>query len=95
VIGKELAVGLINGLLLASIAGSVSYAWCGTALIGVLLGAAMVVNLAVAALAGILIPLTLERLHVDPAVASGVFLTALTDSVGFFTFLGLATVFLV
>ncbi len=95
VIGKELAVGLINGLLIASIAGSVSYAWFGTALIGVLLGAAMVVNLAVAALAGILIPLTLERLKVDPAVASGVFLTALTDSVGFFTFLGLATLFLV
>jgi magnesium transporter len=95
VIGKELAVGLINGLLIASLAGAVSYLWFGTLLIGVLLAAAMVVNLAVASMAGILIPLTLERLKVDPAVASGVFLTAITDSVGFFAFLGLATLFLV
>ena len=94
VIGKEIAVGLINGIGLAMVAGLVAYLWSGTMMIGVVLACAMVANLVVAGLAGILIPLTLDRLKVDPAVASGVFLTALTDSVGFFAFLGLATIFL-
>jgi len=94
VIGKEVAVGLTNGLGLAVVAGTIAFLWSGTVKIGLVLAGAMVANLMVAGLAGILIPLTLDRLKVDPAVASGVFLTALTDSVGFFAFLGLATVFL-
>jgi magnesium transporter len=94
VIGKEMVVGLANGLGLAALAGTVAYFWFGTPLIGLVLASAMVVNLVVAGLAGILIPLSLDRLGVDPAIASGVFLTALTDTVGFFAFLGLATVFL-
>jgi len=94
VIGKEIAVGLTNGLGLAMVGGTIAYFWSGSMKIGLVLAGAMVCNLVVAGLAGILIPLTLDRLKVDPAVASGVFLTALTDSVGFFAFLGLATIFL-
>ncbi|MGE4527833.1 MAG: magnesium transporter [Rhodospirillaceae bacterium] len=94
VIGKEIAVGLANGLGLAAVGGTIAYFWSGTPKIGLVLAGAMVSNMVVAGLAGILIPLTLDRLKVDPAVASGVFLTALTDSVGFFAFLGLATIFL-
>lgn len=94
VIVKELTVGLINGLAFALLAGAVSFFWFGQATIGVVLGCAMLINLTVAALVGILVPLTLDRLRIDPAVASGVFLTAITDSLGFFAFLGLATAFL-
>jgi magnesium transporter len=94
VIGKELVVGLANGLVFAVLAGGVAYLWFHTLMIGVVLACAMVVNLAVAALAGILIPLTLDRFDIDPAIASGVFLTTVTDVVGFFAFLGLASVFL-
>ena len=94
VIGKELAVGLANGLVFAVLAGGVAYFWFHTVMIGVVLACAMVVNLAIAALAGILIPLTLDRFDIDPAIASSVFLTTVTDVVGFFAFLGLASVFL-
>lgn len=94
VIGKELAVGLTNGLVFACLAGTISYVWFGQATIGFVLGCAMVINLTIAALVGILVPLALDRFKVDPAVASGVFLTAITDSLGFFAFLGLATAFL-
>ncbi|WP_337996965.1 magnesium transporter [Oleispirillum naphthae] len=94
VIGKEVGVGLVNGLGLAVVGGTIAYFWSGNVKIGLVLAGAMVSNMVVAGLAGILIPLTLDRFKVDPAVASGVFLTALTDSVGFFAFLGLATVFL-
>ncbi|MBN2751751.1 MAG: magnesium transporter [Rhodospirillaceae bacterium] len=95
VIGKELVVGLANGLMFAGMAGAVSYFWFKTPMIGAVLACAMVVNLVVAGLAGILIPLTLDRLDIDPAVSSGVFLTTVTDIVGFFAFLGLASVFLI
>lgn len=95
VIGKELAVGLTNGLVFACLAGTISFFWFGHATIGLVLGCAMVINLTIAALVGILVPLALDRLKIDPAVASGVFLTAITDSLGFFAFLGLATAFLV
>ncbi len=94
VIGKELAVGFTNGMVFAVLAGTISYVWFGHATIGVVLGCAMVINLTIAALVGILVPLALDRLKIDPAVASGVFLTAITDSLGFFAFLGLATAFL-
>ncbi len=94
VIGKELVVGLSNGLFFAVMAGAVAYLWFQTWTIGIVLAAAMVINLVVAALAGIMIPLTLDRLRIDPAVSSGVFLTTVTDIIGFFSFLGLATLFL-
>jgi magnesium transporter len=89
VVAKELAVGGINGAVFALLAGSLAWAWFGSPVLGAVIGAAMIVNLAVAALGGALIPLGLARLGIDPAVASGVFVTTLTDVIGFFAFLGL------
>lgn len=93
-IGKELLVGLANGSMFALLAGSAAWLWFGDPMIGAIIGAAMIINLIVAALAGALVPLGLEKLGVDPAVASSVVVTTLTDVVGFFAFLGLATVIL-
>ena len=94
IVGKEVLVGFINGLMLACIIGPVAWAWFGMPLVGAVIAAAVVANLLVAGLMGSLIPLTLEKLRVDPAVASSIFLTMCTDSLGFFAFLGLATLLL-
>ena len=75
--------------------GTIVYFWFGSSPLGLVIAAAMIVNLIVAALAGILIPLGLEGLGLDPAIASGVFVTTMTDVVGFFAFLGLAAIWLV
>jgi magnesium transporter len=91
VIVKEVALGVINGVLFGVMVGFVSFLWFGKPMLGVVIGLALILNLMAAGLAGMTIPLILERLGVDPAVASGVFLTTVTDVVGFFTFLGLAT----
>ena len=91
VIVRELTVGLLNGLAFAVLTGVVAYAWFNIADLGVVIGLAMICNLTAAALAGILIPLVLERFNADPAVSSGVFVTTVTDVVGFFSFLGIAT----
>jgi len=93
VVGKELLVGLINGGIFAVLVGLIALVWYGP-LIGVVIGLAMIINLVVAGLSGALIPLGLEKLGVDPAVSSAVFLTTVTDVVGFLAFLGLASVFL-
>jgi magnesium transporter len=95
VIGRETAVGLLNGLLFALIMGGIAFYWFGSGTLGLVIGAAMIINLLVAALAGILIPLGLYALRLDPAIASGVFVTMCTDVVGFFAFLGLAAMWLV
>ncbi|MEX0745870.1 MAG: magnesium transporter [Phycisphaeraceae bacterium] len=95
VIGRETLVGLLNGLLFATLLGVVVYLWFGNDELGLVIAAAMIVNFFVAALAGILIPITLNYLDIDPAVASGVFVTTVTDVVGFFAFLGLATLWLI
>ena len=87
---KEILVGLFNGVLLALVTGLVAGVWFGEPMLGIVMAVAMVGTLIVAGLSGALIPLALERLKVDPAVASGVFLTTVTDVVGFFLFLGLA-----
>ncbi len=94
VILREASVGLINGALFAVILAAVTLVWFGSGPLGVVIAAAMVFNHVAAALAGILIPLALERLGYDPAVASSVFVTTVTDVVGFFAFLGLATIWL-
>jgi len=94
VVGRELVVGLLNGLVFALVMGLVALFWFGSSQIGMVIAAAMVVNLAVAALAGILVPVAMEKMGVDPALASGTFVTTVTDVVGFFAFLGLATVVL-
>ncbi|MGD9502231.1 MAG: magnesium transporter [Methyloceanibacter sp.] len=95
VIWRESAVGLLNGLLFALIMAAIAFFWFGSGQLGVVIGVAMVVNLFAAALAGILIPLGLDGLGLDPAIASGVFVTTVTDVVGFFAFLGLAALWLV
>ena len=94
VVRREAMVGAVNGMLFATIMATVGYLFYGSLLLGAVLGAAMIINLVVAALAGTLVPLTLERFDLDPALASGTFVTTMTDIVGFFTFLGLATMIL-
>ena len=93
-IGKEFAVGGLNGLIFAALMGAGAVLWYGDWRLGAVIAAAMVCNLVAAALAGTLIPLTLQKIGVDPAVSSTVFLTTVTDVVGFLAFLGLATLFL-
>ena len=95
VIWRESAVGLLNGLLFAVIMAAIAFFWFGSSQLGAVIGVAMIVNLLAAALAGILIPLGLDALGLDPAIASGVFVTTVTDVVGFFAFLGLAALWLV
>lgn len=94
VIGKETLVGAINGVLFAVLAGLVAWAWFQTPLLGGVIAAAMVINMLIAGLAGTLIPIALNRVGIDPAIASTVFLTTVTDVVGFFAFLGLAAIVL-
>ena len=95
VVRREVMVGLINGLCLAAMMGLAAWVLYGRNVwLGAVIAAAMVINLAVAALAGVMVPLTLERLKLDPALASGTFVTTVTDVVGFFAFLGLATLVL-
>ncbi len=89
---KEAIVGLGNGLALGVAAALIAWIWRGSPVLGVVLGAAMIVNMFVAATAGTLIPLGLRAAIVDPALASSVFITTLTDIFGFFAYLGLATV---
>lgn len=88
---RELLVGLLNGLCFAVILGFVAAAWFHINDLGVVIGLAMVCVLTAAALGGIVIPLILVRLGVDPAVSSGPFVTTVTDVIGFFSFLGIAT----
>lgn len=91
VIRREVGVGFINGAIFAVLIGLVAGLWFQDHNLGGIIAAAMIINMFAAALAGILIPLTLDRLNIDPAVASAVFVTTVTDVVGFFAFLGLAT----
>jgi magnesium transporter len=94
VIRREVAVGVINGVAFAVIMGIVGLVWFGSWQLGGVIAVAMVINLVVAGLAGIVIPVVLEKAGVDPALASGAFVTTVTDVVGFFAFLGLAVVVL-
>lgn len=94
IIGKELIVGSLNGLVFAVITGGVAWAWFDSPALGAVIASAMVINMIVAGLAGTTIPLLLERAGIDPAIASSVFLTTVTDVVGFAAFLGLAAWFL-
>ena len=93
-VAKEAAVGGLNGMIFALIMGAAVVAWYGDWRLGAVIAAAMICNLLAAALAGTLIPLGLQKFGIDPAVSSTVFLTTVTDVIGFLAFLGLATVFL-
>jgi magnesium transporter len=91
VITRELMVGLLNGIAFAVITGIAAYIWFKVPGLGFVIGLAMICNLIAAALGGILIPLLLHRLKIDPAVASSPFVTTVTDVVGFFSFLSIAS----
>jgi magnesium transporter len=91
VVMREAMVGLVNGLAFAVITGVAAVAWFKIPGLGVVIGLAIICNLIAGALGGILIPMLLERMKADPAVASGTFVTTVTDVVGFFAFLGIAT----
>jgi len=88
---REILVGLVNGLAFAVITGVAAAAWFKVPDLGLVIGLAMICNLVAGALGGILVPLVLHRFHADPAISSGVFVTTVTDVVGFFSFLGIAT----
>lgn len=94
VFGKEFSVAIMNGVLFAIVMGVVAHLWFDNLALGLVIGAAMIINLIVAGVAGILVPLTLDKLDVDPAVSSSVFVTTITDIIGFFAFLGLAAAYL-
>ena len=91
---KEMAVGMLNGLGWASVVALATVVWFGDWQIGAVIAAAMAINLLIAAAAGVIVPLTLKRMQIDPALAGGVVLTTITDVVGFMSFLGLGTLFL-
>lgn len=91
---KEISVGLLNSFLWASVTGIVSSYWFNNYLIGVVIGIAMIANLVFAALSGVLIPILLKKIGVDPALGGSVILTTITDVIGFFSFLALGTIFL-
>ncbi|MEC7801556.1 MAG: magnesium transporter [Verrucomicrobiota bacterium] len=95
---KELVVGFLNGCLFAAVTGVITYLWFrdlnNSGLLGGIIAGAMIINLVVAGIAGVALPLILSRIKIDPAVASGVFVTTITDVVGFFAFLGLASLVL-
>jgi len=94
VIRREALVGLANGLAFAVLMGGISVLWFGSVEIGYVIAVAMVINLVVAGLAGAIVPVVLEKAGVDPALASGTFVTTVTDVVGFFAFLGFASIML-
>ena len=94
VVRREALVGLVNGAFFAVLMGIIGVIWFGMPMLGVVIAVAMVVNLVVAGLAGVLVPIALEKVGVDPALASGAFVTTVTDVVGFFAFLGLAVLWL-
>jgi len=92
--GKELAVGIINGLVLGSIIGTAAWLWKGNLLLGAVVGAALALNTVISVSIGGTVPLVLKRFGVDPALASGPILTTVTDVCGFLLVLGLATLVL-
>lgn len=94
ILRKELMVGILNGVAWAVVVAAATYLWFGDWRIGGVIGAAMIINLVVAALAGFTIPLALKRINIDPALAGGVVLTTVTDVIGYAAFLGLGAALL-
>ncbi len=94
ILTKEAIVGLLNGLMWSVVVALIAYLWFGDGRVGLVIALALIVNMSVAALAGVLIPIVLKKFDIDPAVAGGVLLTTVTDVVGLMTFLGLATLWL-
>ena len=91
---KEIAVGGLNGVIWAIVVGLVTIVWFDTWKIAAIIAAAMLTNLLAAAAVGVIVPLTLRRMKIDPALSAGVILTTFTDCIGFATLLGLGALFL-
>ena len=91
ILRKELAVGILNGIVFSIVVAAIAYLWYGNAGLGVVMAIAIIVNLVAGALAGALIPVILKRMSIDPALAGGVVLTTVTDVIGIFAFIGLAS----
>ena len=91
IVRREIAVGAINGMAFGFLMALVAGFWFGVPMLAVTIGMAMLMTLIAAAFGGIVIPMVLERFDIDPALASGPFVTTVTDVVGFFAFLGLAS----
>lgn len=94
-INKEMLVGCLNGIIWATVVGTIAFLWFHDYQLGIIIAIAILINLVVAALAGACIPMLLHNLGIDPALAGNVLLTTVTDVIGFFAFLGLAAVYLV
>ncbi len=90
-LARELLIGLTNGLVLGSLVALIAVFWKGTPMLGVVVGAATLLNMISAGIAGVLVPLAMQVLHIDPALASPILVTTLTDTMGYFIYLGLAT----
>jgi magnesium transporter len=95
ILRKELAVGVLNGILFSLVIAAIAYLWYGNAQLGLVMAIAIIANLVAGALAGALIPVILKRLKIDPALAGGVVLTTVTDVIGIFAFVGLASYLLI
>ena len=91
ILSKETVVALLNGVVFAVLIGAIAWVWFESSQIGMIIATAMVFNILIAGIAGMLVPVTLDRMNIDPAIASSVFVTTVTDIVGFVAFLGLAT----
>jgi magnesium transporter len=93
-IWHEVRIGIINGLTVGLLVALIAWVWQGNPYLGLVIGLAMLGNLIIAAFAGVVVPMALKTLRIDPALASSIFVTTCTDIMGFFLFLGLATYFL-
>ena len=91
---RELAVAILNGIVLANLIGLITFAWFGDITLALLISAALIINLIISGIAGIFVPIILRRFKQDPAIAGSVVVTTVTDVVGFISFLGLGTIFL-
>jgi magnesium transporter len=91
-LGREVLIGLANGIAVGGLVALIALAWHGTPMLGVVVGAATLLNMIGAAIAGALVPIALQVLDIDPALASPILVTTITDALGYFIYLGLATV---
>lgn len=94
IVFREFSIALLNGVIIAIIIGGLSWAWFNNSSLGGVMAVAMIINMLMAGLAGILIPIGLDKVNIDPALASSIFVTTITDVIGFFAFLGLAALVL-
>ena len=94
IVTKEFVIGILNGIIFAIITGVIVQLWFKEINLSILIAASMILNMIVAGLFGILIPVSLKKFNIDPAIASSVFVTTITDVVGFLSFLGLGAIFL-